>query len=332
MSLITLCVFLGVMVLEPRTLWSGVTFFWMMASLALFAVVVMAVIYAKGIPFSGILPYLLLILFVLALLCVLAFPVLLILVFFIQGIKVVRHEGLKPSNLLSVFFSVLLASYLLVWPLVGNLAARTIGTMLYLFVTFAAAYLLALMAMYAMSAILNLIHLRKKRRADYIVVLGAGLTGAKVTPLLAARIEKGMELLRRNPRALLIMSGGQGPGEHMPESEAMAAYAVEHGVDPEKILKETESSSTLENLRFSRDLMKGENPRIILVTTAYHVFRALVLARQEGIKCVGFGARTKWYFTLNAWIREFVGYLHLSWRRHAIVLGVVFVFACILTA
>ena len=29
---------------------------------------------------------------------------LLILVFFIQGIKVVRHEGLKPSNLLSVFF------------------------------------------------------------------------------------------------------------------------------------------------------------------------------------------------------------------------------------
>ncbi len=44
MSLITLCVFLGVMVLEPRTLWSGVAFFWTMASLALFAVVVMAVI------------------------------------------------------------------------------------------------------------------------------------------------------------------------------------------------------------------------------------------------------------------------------------------------
>ncbi len=166
---------------------------------------------------------------------------------------------------------------------------------------------------------LNLIHLRKKRKADYIVVLGAGLTGSRVTPLLAARIEKGIELLDHNPKAALIMSGGQGPGEDIPEGRAMADYAIHRGVDADKIIVEDRSASTEENLLFSRELMQKERPRVIVVTTAYHVFRALLLARQQKMACVGFGARTKWYFTLNALLREFIGYLSLTWKRHAVV-------------
>lgn len=68
--------------------------------------------------------------------------------------------------------------------------------------------------------------------------------------------------------------------------------------------------------------MNREKPKIAIVTTAYHVFRALILARKQGMKCVGFGAKTKWYFTLNALIREFVGYLSLTWKRHALVMAV----------
>lgn len=141
--------------------------------------------------------------------------------------------------------------------------------------------------------------------------------------MLAARIERGVELLNHNPNAVLIMSGGQGPGEDIPESEAMAVYAIAQGVDIERILMEQKSVSTEENLRFSKELMCKENPRIVIVTTAYHVFRALLLAKQQGIKCVGFGAKTKWYFTLNALIREFVGYLHLTWKKHAVIIGIV---------
>lgn len=68
--------------------------------------------------------------------------------------------------------------------------------------------------------------------------------------------------------------------------------------------------------------MEKENPNVILVTTAYHVFRALLLARGQGMKCVGYGAKTKWYFTLNALLREFAGYLKLTWKRHALVAGI----------
>ena len=122
---------------------------------------------------------------------------------------------------------------------------------------------------------------------------------------------------------MLIMSGGQGPGEDIPESEAMAAYAVDQGVDDKRIITEQKSVSTEENLMFSKELIDKENAKIVIVTTAYHVFRALILAKQQGIKCVGFGAKTKWYFTLNALIREFVGYLQLTWKRHAIAIGII---------
>ena len=88
------------------------------------------------------------------------------------------------------------------------------------------------------------------------------------------------------------MSGGQGSGEDISESEAMAAYEVDKGVNPDRIIKEQESVSTKENLLFSRKLMEKKSPKITIVTTAYHVFRALILAKRQGIKCVGFGTKT----------------------------------------
>lgn len=221
-----------------------------------------------------------------------------------------------------MLFSVLLCIYLVVWPAIGNLGQNTSGTMLYTIISCIAVYVLSLLAVYSLSAVFNLFHLKKKRDADYIIVLGAGIIGSRVTPLLAARIEKGIELLCYNPNAVLIMSGGQGSGEDIPESKAMADYAIDKGVSAEKVILEQKSVSTEENLRFSRKLINKQNPQIIVVTTAYHMFRALILAKRQGIRCVGFGSKTKWYFTLNAFIREFVGYLSLTWKKHILVIGI----------
>lgn len=319
---ILFCIFAGIMAREPRTLWSGVSFFFMMICLSISLFFILSE-YSRWLAAHDVVIGILILLFVLAIGCMLMFPAALIVMFFIEGIKVIKHEGVKPSNLLSMLFSILLYVYLSVWPMIGNLRKNTLSTMLYVIISFSAVYVLSLMAMYSLSAILNLIHLKKNRNADYIVVLGSGIIGKKVTPLLAARIERGMELLYSNPNAVLIMSGGQGPGEDIPESVAMAAYAVGKGVDAERIIMEQKSVSTEENLLFSRKLIDKEAPKIVIVTTAYHVLRALILAKQQGLKCVGFGAKTKWYFTLNALIREFVGYLRLTWKKHALVIGIV---------
>lgn len=319
---VSVCIFAGIMLHDSRTLRSGASLFFMMMCLAVFLLLTLYE-YAEWLTAHDFVMGILVMLFIITLVCIMAFPAALILVFFVEGIRVIRNEGIKLANLLSLLFSVLLCIYLALWPMIGGLGKNRLGTTLYKMISFSAAYILSLLAMYSLSAVLNLFHLKKKRNADYIVVLGAGIIGDKVTPLLAARIEKGIELLRDNPNALLIMSGGQGPGEDIPESQAMTAYAVKKGVDAERIIMEQKSVSTQENLRFSRELMSKQKPEIMIVTTAYHVFRALILAKQQGIRCVGFGAKTKWYFTLNAFIREFVGYLRLTWKKHAFVIGIV---------
>lgn len=320
--LISFLAFAGIMAHDPRTLWSGFLFFWMLVCLAFFSFFLLTQ-YSEQLISHDVVIGILIALFITTVVCVLAFPGLLIVVFFIEGIKVIRHEGAKLSNLLSMLFSLLLYAYLAVWPQIGNLTKNTFGTMLYVIVSFSAVYVLSLMSMYSLSAILNLVHLKKNRNADYIVVLGSGIIGTRVTPLLAARIDRGIDLLYCNPNAVLIMSGGQGSGEDISESEAMIAYAVDKGVNKEKIIMESKSVSTQENLLFSRELMDKEKPEIIIISTSYHVFRALLLARRQRMKCVGFGAKTKWYFTLNALIREFIGYLHLTWKKHVFVIGIV---------
>lgn len=320
--LIAVLVYAGIMVHDPRTLWSGVSFWGMLACLALFLFFIVSE-YSEHLVSHDWIIGILAVLFVAVVLCALALPGFMVVMFFVEGVRVIRREGMKPSNLLALLFAVLLYGYLAIWPGIGDLTDHTFGTMAYAIVSFAAAYVLVLMSMYTFSALLNLVHLKKKRNADYIVVLGSGILGTRVTPLLAARIDKGIELLSCNPNAMLILSGGQGPGEDISEGEAMTAYAIGKGVDIVKIIIEAKSISTEENLLFSRRLMEKENPNVILVTTAYHVFRALLLARGQGMKCVGYGAKTKWYFTLNALLREFAGYLKLTWKRHALVVGIV---------
>ena len=321
---ISICIFAWIMVHDPRTLWSGVS---LLGVLLCWAVTMFFLLseYADWLAEYDILMNILVFLLLLTVGFMLFFPVALIVTLFIEGIKVIRHEGLKPANLLTMLFSVLLYLYLAVWPVIGGLGKGMLGTRLYMFISFFAVYVLVLMAIYLLSAALNLLHWKKSRGTDYIVVLGAGVIGTRVTPLLAARIEKGIELLHSNPDAVMIMSGGQGPGEDIAEGEAMAKYAEQKGVGIEKIIVEGKSRSTEENLLFSSVLMEKGRPKVIVVTTSYHVFRALLLAKQQGLKCVGFGAKTKWYFTLNALIREFVGYLSFTWKQHVFAAAVIIV-------
>lgn len=318
--LICITFFLLIMCFKRRTLWSGFSFLIMIGCLACYAILVFFeysdLIMAYPILYKGIIGT-----GIVAIILVLLIPAIVLVMYFIEGIKVIRKEGMKPSNLLSLLFAVAILMCVFVWPITGAIGKEPFFLVMYIVIEESAMYLLFVMTMYVVSAVLNLIHLGKRKNFDYIVVLGSGVIGRRVTPLLANRIEKGVELLDKNPCAKIIMSGGQGEGEDIAEGEAMAQYAIEHGVEPDKIIIENKSRNTSENLIFSAKLMERGTRKIAIVTTSYHVFRALILARQEKIKCVGYGAKTKWYFTLNALIREFMGYLSVKWKLHAVLLG-----------
>lgn len=326
--LILYFIFWLIMHYESRTLWSGAGLFGICLSTIL-VVIFYAFEYSSILVNYSLVVYGGLVIGSIAMVCLLFFPIYIIFMFFIEGIKIIKHEGFKLTNTLSLLFALCLLGYLLVWPQSFN-SAGVIGRILYVIISFMVVYFLSVLAIYCLSAFLNTFHFIKNRKLDYVVVLGAGIKGERITPLLASRINKGIEIYKKNKGSKLIMSGGQGKGEDIPEGEAMARYAIEQGIDQEQIIIENKSKNTKENILFSFKKMDQEQPRVALVTTSYHVFRALLLSKELGKRCIGFGSSTKWYFTLNAFIREFIGYLSITWKKHACVVAIYSLFVIII--
>ncbi|HEM4694065.1 TPA: YdcF family protein [Streptococcus suis] len=255
-------------------------------------------------------------------LALLSGPFVLLFTLYLNGFQILKREGVRFHNFLSMGLAIALTFYLFIAPfVVQSLSGISLLNMVFVYVGFLVSYAIIISMLYTTSSFVNLVNLFPGK-LDYVVVLGAGLIGDQVTPLLASRIEKGIAIYQKHPGSKLIMSGGQGPDELIAEGQAMANYALEKGVAAEDILIENQSTNTEENLKFSYALMKSGS-RFALVTNYYHVFRALLLARQLKIKCIGYGAKTRFYFSLNAFIREFVGYVVMSRKAHLVVIGIV---------
>lgn len=158
--------------------------------------------------------------------------------------------------------------------------------------------------------------------ADYLVVLGAGLFGSTPSPTLKSRLDRAVEYARTNPDTVIVVSGGQGPGEDIPESEAMRKYLVDRGIEPERILEENISTSTTENLRFSfliiDSLRKNdESPKIAVLSNEYHLFRAGYIAVREGKNVSLVAARTPYlYLKITYYVREYFALLYNIVFRH----------------
>ena len=255
-------------------------------------------------------------------LALLSGPFVLIFTLYLNGFQILKREGVHLHNFLSMGLAVALTFYLFFAPfVVQSLSDISFFNMVFIYVGFLVSYAIIISMLYTTSSFINLVNLFPGK-LDYVVVLGTGLIGDQVTPLLASRIEKGIAIYQKHPGSKLIMSGGQGPDELMAEGQAMANYALEQGIPVEDIVIENQSTNTEENLKFSYALMKPGS-RFALVTNYYHVFRALLLAQQLKIKCIGYGAKTRFYFSLNAFIREFVGYVVMSRKAHLVVIGIV---------
>jgi uncharacterized SAM-binding protein YcdF (DUF218 family) len=165
---------------------------------------------------------------------------------------------------------------------------------------------------------------RPKYNQDFIIVLGSGLINDKVPPLLASRIQKAIDFYHRQAAVstppTIILSGGQGADENLPEAEAMQRYAIEKGIPIEHTLQENRSVNTYQNMLFSKQIMddikQGEAYNSIFTTNNFHLFRAGIYARLAGLNSQGIGAKTAFYYWPNAMIREYVAIVVLERKRH----------------
>jgi uncharacterized SAM-binding protein YcdF (DUF218 family) len=155
-------------------------------------------------------------------------------------------------------------------------------------------------------------NLPPRRHPEYVVVLGSGLAGSSVPPLLAARLDAAVRLYRGKHGGeikALIPSGGKGADELLPEGTAMARYLQQKGIPANRIIVEDRATTTMENLTFSRDLMERPDAPVTVVTSSYHVFRAAMFTRRAGLRAHVTGARTAGYFIPSAFLREFIAIL-----------------------
>ncbi|MBB3053278.1 uncharacterized SAM-binding protein YcdF (DUF218 family) [Prauserella isguenensis] len=255
---------------------------------------------------------------------VLAFGVFLI----ASGVTMLRREGRRPANLVSLLAGIGIVAYvpaellvaLIDWKPLTVTATAITGVLFY--VSFLFVCFLLYSVVYG--------RIRSRRPVDYIVVLGAGLLdGRRVPPLLASRLGRGREVFdeqrARGADPILVTSGGQGPDEEVPEAHAMRDHLVSHGVPSDRVMVEDRSTTTWENLMFSAELMRARTSDYgcVVVTNNFHVLRAALLARKAKLDGQVVGAPTAWYFWSSAVVREFIAVLVAHRVFNGVLCGVI---------
>ena len=151
-------------------------------------------------------------------------------------------------------------------------------------------------------------HTETDEPAIFIIVLGAGVNGKTPSLSLRDRLNGTYDYMTSNPECIAILSGGQGPGEDITEALCMYEWLIDKGISAERLIIEDQATCTLENLRYSMDIIESltnDDPVIGLVSSEYHLHRAKLMAESEGIDVIGIAARTSFpTVAINYFIRE----------------------------
>lgn len=251
------------------------------------------------------------------------FPAIAVIGLLLNTIVVVKRNGLSLASLLPACLAAFIVLMVVSLWLYDSPLTSWFGLVLILFFVeglwFSFTYVALLLYVWFYRL------LPRRRVYDFIIVHGAGLMGTELTPLLAGRVDKALELWEHQGRAgKIIVSGGQGSDEVISEAEAMQRYLVEKkGVPAEAILMENKSTTTWENLKFSKAIMDeqthGEPYRAAVVTSDYHVFRCAEYARKLNIPADGVGSHTRGWYWPAAFTREFIAITKAHWWPYLVI-------------
>lgn len=139
---------------------------------------------------------------------------------------------------------------------------------------------------------------------EYVIVLGARVKGDTPSNELIRRLDRAVTYLNDHENTVVIVSGGQGPGENLTEAEAMRIYLVERGIPRTRIRQEVRSVNTTENLKYSRFYTRGSQS-VGVITSDFHIFRAKAIGEHMGYKGItGIPSSSNKVFRLHYMVRE----------------------------
>lgn len=159
----------------------------------------------------------------------------------------------------------------------------------------------------------------RAEQADYAIVLGASVReDSSPSRIMGQRLQAAMDFMERNPTAMVILSGGQGGDEPMTEAQCMYDTLVDMGADPDRLLLETESHTTRENLIHSMAIMDsrgGTKKAVALITSEFHQRRAAYIAGSLELEtCAVSGHTDQWFYRVNYTLREVFAFVKAAFQ------------------
>ena len=120
--------------------------------------------------------------------------------------------------------------------------------------------------------------------AEAIVVLGAAQYDGRPSPQLASRLDHALELYEAGLAPVVMVTGGNQPGDRFTEAEASANYLVDRGVPESAIMREDAGHTTFESLAAAADqLLAADLDDVVVVTDPYHSLRSKLIAEEVGL-------------------------------------------------
>lgn len=150
-------------------------------------------------------------------------------------------------------------------------------------------------------------HEYRQDKSDVAIVLGAGTSDGKVSPVFRERINHAVHLYREGLVKKVIFTGGFGKGQSKSDSRIAMEYAIDHGLPERDILIEESSSYTIENLIESKkilDSLKFES--VLLVSDPIHMKRSIDLAHNMGINCKSSPTTTSMYQSTGTKLKSLI--------------------------
>lgn len=130
----------------------------------------------------------------------------------------------------------------------------------------------------------------RPQQYDAMIVLGSRVK-ADGTPgeNLTMRLEAALEAYQAHP-CLIITCGGQGSDEPAPEGDVMRQWLIDRGVPADRIISESISTNTQQSITAAAQMLRARGIKgAVIVTSAYHVPRAMAMVRDEGLAAQGWG-------------------------------------------
>lgn len=152
-----------------------------------------------------------------------------------------------------------------------------------------------------------------------IIVLGAQInTDGTLKLQLQNRLDLALEQYTQHPQPIVVC-GAQGADEPMTEAQAMRAYLLAQGVPDADILLEDASFNTRQNLTNARALLGEDVTKVLIVTSNYHLPRAMALARDIGFDTQGVGSSIKLIYWPKNHYREALAWVKFIMQHWGIL-------------